>query len=552
VSKFNTPRSGTITGRMPTSPVTASATPNATTYEGGPGHTRDVKSELFQLAVVNMVSEKTFYEDAQSRDSRYAQLVRQATIEDHDWTARMLHWLRTTANMRSAALVGAAEYTRARLDAGLAGTSRGVVASVLQRADEPGELLAYWTSRYGKNIPKPIKRGVADAATRLYTEYSLLKYDTTSHSWRFADVIDLTHPSPKAPWQDALFRHALDRRHGRDTPGEVLDSLPIITANLRLRGRVADGDYGRLLEPDALHDAGMTWEDALSLAGSNVRKAQLWDALIPTMGYMALLRNLRNFDEVGISPASVKHVTARLMNPEQVAKSRQFPYRFLSAYVAAPSDRWKQPLNDALAYSMANIPELPGRTLVLVDTSGSMTGMGLSARSKISPLHAASLLGVALTHRNTAPNGHGQVDLHGFASGVFRHEISRGASVLHEVNRFIARAGEVGHGTDMLGALKRTYNGHDRVFLISDMQTVAASYGTVRNRLGDVVSSRQSAPADEILPRHVPLYGFNLGGYDTTAYPAGSPNRHEFGGLNDATLRAIPLLEAGNDAGWPF
>lgn len=537
MGKFNTLRNQ-LHGQGPTSAVTASTTPNTTTYEGGAGYTRDVKSELFQLAVVNMVGESTFYESSGDRDSRYAQLVRQATINDADWTARFLGWLRSTANMRSAALVGAAEYTRARLEAGLAGTSRGVVASVLQRADEPGELLAYWTSRYDKKFPKPLKRGVADAATRLYTEFSLQKYDTASHGWRFADVIDLTHPTPKAPWQDALFKHALDRRHGRDDDIQFIEqNLPMIYRNTVLRSLVADGDVDRLLDADQLHDAGMTWEDSLSLAGSKIPKGKLWDALIRGMGYMALLRNLRNFDEAGISPASIAHVTARLINPEQVAKSRQFPYRFLSAYLAAPSDVWKHPLNVALEHSMRNIPELPGKTLVLVDTSASMTSP-VSAKSKMSAVQAGALLGVALTQRNTAPHGTGKVDLHGFASGVFAHPVARGVSVLGEVERFTRRVGEVGHGTDMWDALRRTYREHDRVFLISDMQTVSDRYN--------------SPSGDAVVPRNVPIYGFNLGGYSTTAYAAGSPNRHEFGGLTDATLRAIPLLEAGTDAGWPF
>ena len=81
--------------------------------------------------------------------------------------------------MRTAALVGAAEYGQGppgRRPA--AATHRQVVDSVLLRADEPGELLAYWTSAYGRNIPKPVKRGVADAVRRLYNEQSLLKYDT--------------------------------------------------------------------------------------------------------------------------------------------------------------------------------------------------------------------------------------------------------------------------------------------------------------------------------------------------------------------------------------
>jgi hypothetical protein len=70
----------------------------------------------------------------------------------------------------NAPVVLAAEAVRARLAAGLEGGNRQLVGSVLHRADEPGEMLAYWTSRYGRTVPKPVKRGIADAVARLYDE----------------------------------------------------------------------------------------------------------------------------------------------------------------------------------------------------------------------------------------------------------------------------------------------------------------------------------------------------------------------------------------------
>lgn len=85
---------------------------------GGAGYQRDTKSELFLLTVTNMVGEHNFYESARERDFRYAELVGKATVEDPEWTARLLKWLRTSANMRTAAHVGAAEFARACLLAG--------------------------------------------------------------------------------------------------------------------------------------------------------------------------------------------------------------------------------------------------------------------------------------------------------------------------------------------------------------------------------------------------------------------------------------------------
>src|SRR5690348_18493823 len=93
------------------------ARPTAVTYERAPGYARDTKSELFLLAVANMVGENTFYEKAGDRDDRYEHLVHQVAVADAGWTLGFLRWLRTEANMRSASLVAAAEAVRARLEA---------------------------------------------------------------------------------------------------------------------------------------------------------------------------------------------------------------------------------------------------------------------------------------------------------------------------------------------------------------------------------------------------------------------------------------------------
>ena len=150
----------------------------------------------------------------------------------------------------------------------------------------------------------------------------------------------------------------------------------------------------------------------------------------------------------------------------------------------------------------------------------------------MSPVKAAAVFGVALAARGE------QVDLHGFADGVFRHKVRKGSSVIREVDRFVNRVGEVGHGTRIAESVKTTLRGHDRVFVVSDMQTFASGPHT-----GNVT---------DVVPRNTPLYGFNLGGYRRSAFDVGTANRIEFGGLTDATFRMIPLIEAGRNAGWPF
>jgi hypothetical protein len=522
VSKFNK----TATKPAAQSPIVTERHPSGVTHEGAPGYARGAKGELFLLAVANMVGENTFYENADARDERYEQLVAQVGVDDQDWTTRFLEWLRNEGNMRSASLVGALEASRALLAAKLPG-SRQLVASVLKRADEPGEALAYWTSRYGRAIPQPVKRGVADAATRLYNEYALLKYDTDSKGFRFADVLDLTHPAPSAPWQGDLFACALARRHNREQT--CAESLGMLAANSRLRAAAAE-DPSVMLDADALKAAGMTWEDALSLVGSKVNKAALWSALIPTMGYMALLRNLRNFDQAEVSDDVAATVAARLSDPEQVAKSRQFPFRFLSAYRAAPSLRWGHALEKALTASLANVPALDGRTLILVDRSGSMFDT-VSAKSGLNRADTAAIFGSALALRNF-----GRVDLAEFGQTSALVPLQPGDSLLRIVDGRFHNLG----GTYTAAAVQRWYAGHDRVVIVTDEQ--AMTWGGPASS-EDVVAS---------VPRHIPCYTWNLAGYQRGHAPSGLGTRHTFGGLTDAAFRLIPLLESHGKADWPF
>ncbi|AHH21331.1 TROVE domain-containing protein [Nocardia nova SH22a] len=535
MSKFNTAR----LRHAVTSPIRSVRTLGGRTAEGAPGHLRTPQGELFLLAVSNMVGENTFYESAPDRDNRYAELVREVTLLDPEWTARFLGWLRGSANMRSAALVGAAEFTRARLDAGQAGLSRQVIDSVLRRADEPGELIAYWFAAYGRALPKPIKRGIGDAVRRLYDERALIKWDSETNAVRFGDVLDLTHPAPSAEkaWQSALFRYSLDRRHGRG--GSAPEGLPVLRARARLltvpvgerRRLFDDGDRAR----ETLRAAGMTWE---SVAGwlQGPMDAQVWEALIPSMGYMAKLRNLRNLDRAGVSDEVAAQVAAELADPARVARSRQLPMRFLSAYRAAPSLRWGHALDTALGHSLAALPALSGRTLVLVDTSASMDSV-FSADGSLRRWDAAAIFGIALASRCE------RADVVSFSQGGQWQDHTYPASLVfplrdHEpllraVQRWKSDGYFIGHGTDTAGAVRTHYARHDRVVILTDEQATGADVGTA-------------------IPATIPLYTWNLAGYRYGHTPSGSHNRHVFGGLTDAAFGMIALLEAGSNGDWPF
>lgn len=107
----------------------------------------------------------------------------------------------------------------------------------------------------------------------------------------------------------------------------------------------------------------------------------------------------------------------------------------------------------------------------------------------------------------------------------------RRESVLKVLERF----GDLG-GTNTAEAVRRQYKKHDRVLIVTDEQ---ASFSS-------------AADATAAVPSEVPVYTWNLAGYQVGHAPSGGGNRHTFGGLSDAAFRMVPLLEAGRDAHWSW
>lgn len=511
---------------MGTSPITTSDVPTGQTHEGGAGYSRDAKSDLFLLGTQNFVGEKDYYESGAAKDNRFNSLIHEVTAKDPEWVAKFLFWLRSDGNMRSTSLVGAAEFLRTRQAQKLSGMSRQVISSVIQRMDEPGEVLAYWTSRYGRNLPQPLKRGVADALTRGLNEYNYHKYNRDG-GFNIGDAIELTHPKPKSLEQNELFSYAVNKTHGHAT--DLDDELMPMTAWRQTLLDNAKVDPSVLLNQTMVRQAGLTWENVLSLAGDKLPKDQVWEAVIPTMGYMALLRNLRNFDDARVSKIVKDTVAQRLMDPEQVAKSRQLPFRFLSAYKEVGNNaQWGYALEQALDLSAKNIPDFKGKTYVLVDTSGSME-QPFSSKSHMFRVEAGAMFGAALAQKSGTT-------LFGFANSLFVHPVYPGNSILSTTMEFRRRIGEVGHGTQIWSNVARAISSSakfpDRVIVITD---------------------EQSADSARDFPSNIPLYFFNLGGYAKSTLPsAGQALRYNFGGLTDHTFKTIPLIERGLSAHWPW
>lgn len=396
------------------------------------------------------------------------------------------------------------------------------------RADEPAEALAYYlaTNAGRRSIAVQVRQGVAAAAKRLYTERAVLKYDTASHGIRMADVLNLTHPD----WggeNRALFDYILHRAQGHK-PFERYAELPTIAARAALDD-IPQVDRRAYLErsttdevPAAfLKRAGMTWK-ALSGWLGGAMDATAWESVIPSMGYMALLRNLRNFDQAGVSDDAKVKVTTKLTDPDEVAASRQFPIRFYSAYRAVTNDYWRVPLGRG---ARPHPGQRAGPAGAHADPGGRFRVDVLGA---VRPLH-----GRTARAGETVRGGAGATSRarrHGAVLDSWQTVTpTRGSSVLN----VLSRLPRMGGGTMTFQALEASYSGHDRVVILTD---------------------EQAHPYDGPDPSaaiRAPIFTFNLAGYRQARLASG-PNRFTFGGLTDAGFTAIAALEERRTVGWPF
>lgn len=552
-----------------TAPTTGAQAPDTRNAAGAPAHSRDPLTELYLLAVAYMGT-GGFYETELGRAERFRALVAQCAVADPEWMARFLPWLRKTAGMRAASVEAGVEAAVAMTRAGVPG-GRGVLASALQRADEPAEALAYARARYGRTLPRAVANGLADACTRLYSEFSAGKWDSAEGHYRFGDMIRMLHPRPRDEAQAALFRYLSRTRTdaGMAIPYELKMVRGARAARMELlgRGKAALEGYDTEQLRRALKAAGLTWEDLLSLAGETDIEARfMWELCLPNVGYQALVKNLRRLDQLGVDDALAAQAAARIADPEQAARGNMLPLAFWNAYKAVGTLRWGHALEQGLNHTLGNITPLAGRTLVLADRSGSMFWDSLEElRRRLRDPHRAML-------RTQPPAGHTTLaDAAAlFASAVakrsqhadlwwFDHEahqvgFHRSDSVLKMMERF---GGERG-GTDIGGALRAAYKGHDRVVIVTDEQD---QHGARQVRSADWVQQLTLGRAsydvlgrlvqEPVVPERVPVYVWNLGGYPAGYLPHNG-NRFVFGGLSDASFGMVAQLEHTGKAVWPF
>ena len=313
------------------------------THEGAPAAKITPEQALRRSVLSCMLWEGEFYEDGVQIAGRIRELVPQVSAES---VAALAVEARERMKLRHAPLLLVREMARLA-------THRALVAEtlsrVIQRADELAEFVAIYWAEGRQPLSAQVKKGLAAAFTR-FDEYALAKYDRAGVV-RLRDVLFLCHARPVDEAQASLWK--------------------------RLAGNA-------LATPD-------TWEVALSATGRDGEgKRAAWERLLAErkLGALALLRNLRNMREVGVS----EHVVEKAL--KAMKTERVLPFRFLAAARVTP--QWEQALESAMFRSLeARSSKLPGHTVLLVDVSGSMEAP-ISHRSEMRRTDAAYGLAILL------------------------------------------------------------------------------------------------------------------------------------------------------------
>ena len=308
----------------------------AFTHEGGPAypHINPVQ-RLRRLVMSCLLWEDQFYVDGKTIADQIVEAacaVSAETLAAIAVEARSVHNLRHVPLLLVDCLAKAAPGNPIVAD---------TIDKVVQRADEMAELLAvYWRSGR-RPVAAQIKKGLGRAFRR-FDAYALAKYDRDG-AVKLRDVLRIVHPKPENAEQAALWRKVIDR---------ALES------------------------PD-------TWEVVLS-GGADKREA--FERLLREgkLGYLALLRNLRNMATAGVDTGLVRDAIIARKGAHRV-----LPFRYVAAARAAP--QFEPAIDQALCEAIAEMPPLTGRTAILVDVSGSMDAQ-LSAKSDLKRLDAAAAL----------------------------------------------------------------------------------------------------------------------------------------------------------------
>lgn len=368
------------------------------------------KEEFISSIMTTFLSKDgSYYESSNEEVNRILSLLEKI---DPLFACKAAIYARENGNMRSIShLLGAAlaKYISGQEYA------RRFYNRLIVRPDDMSEIVSAYASLNGmslkdiKKIPNSIKKGFKEALER-FDAYQLDKYKMKNREVSLIDLIRLFHPK------------------GNQKNAEAFKRL--------VNGESLEGLYETKILEKEMTKAGQLTKGATEDEKKEAKHEAIAEILdnVKGMPIMNLIRNLRNI--ILYAPDKVEDACAQLRIKDKILNSRLLPFRFATAYAEIEKMTWGKAntdtaitfesdkaegeltkaqfdslkrsvldaLEDAIQYSVENIPKLEGNVAILVDHSGSCRGdaggsSAVSAFSKTSTAMIGNLFGSMMAYR---------------------------------------------------------------------------------------------------------------------------------------------------------
>ena len=366
------------------------------------------KEELISTVMTTFLQGE-YYEKEATKIARIQELLKKV---DPLFAAKLAIYARNEGNLRSVIHFVAAEIAKY-----VSGTDWGkrFYNRIVVRPDDMSEIVSAYAHINGMSqkgiskIPNAMKGGFKTALERL-DAYQLDKYKMKNRSVSMIDLIRLFHPK------------------GNQKNAEAFKRL--------VNGESLEGLYETKILEKEMTKAGQLTKNATEDEKKEAKHEAISEILdnVKGMPIMNLIRNLRNI--ILYAPDKVEDACAQLRIKDKILKSRLLPFRFATAYAEVEKMRWGKSntdtaiafesdkakdeltkaqfdslkrsvldaLEDAIQYSVENIPELEGNVAILVDHSGSCRGdaggsSAVSAFSQTSTAMIGNLFGSMMAYR---------------------------------------------------------------------------------------------------------------------------------------------------------
>lgn len=397
MSRFNKPRAVNATQNL----------------AGGVAFSMDAEQELIHAVLATFLEDK-YYEKGDERLARIKSLVQKC---DHRFIANLAYVARKEFLLRSVTTVLIGELAKIHKGDSLV---MDTIYATCERVDDLTELVSY----IGTPLPKQVKRGIRHALYK-FNRYQLAKYKGSNKTVSLVDLFNLVHPKPqfateeqKLAWSDLM------------------------------NGKLASFD---------------TWETELSNAKNDDERKLALERLIKEnkMGYMAMLRNLNNMLKYKIDRVAMGLVANKLRDPEEIKRSKQLPFRWYTAFENVKGNRtFSDAISEAMDIAVSNVPEMPGKILIAIDCSGSMSG---------DPMQKAAIFGATLLKANK------EAEVILYDTQVYKTSLSGRTPVIDIANSIINSAQGGGTQTSLVFKYAEDKN-YDRIIIISDCESWHEGY----------------------------------------------------------------------------